>query len=332
MVILISIMRSMTPSTDIIDMSPKISVLVICYNQEGVIARALDSIIRQKEYVRNIFIFDDHSTDKTVSVIKSYSLSYPDLITLEESPKNLGIFLNIERKWQFTEGELIYDLSGDDEVPDGWFKKVTEFIISNQINYKNKKVTIFGNSKCIYPDGDEITFKNKSVQSIPNLLKLYQRGLINNRGCVYSIEIMKQFINVSKGRSYVAENAQDSQLHIFTEKAFYINALANIYYTNIGVSSRMSIETVLEHEKTMEYAFDFFDSIGINYDQKDFRLIAFNKARKRFLRKKTVSNLTNVVIKYLKAFDHSIFLKDLRLKKLFFTFFRKIPFRPKMRW
>jgi len=313
-------------------MNPKISVLIICYNQEDVIARALESVIKQKQYVKNIIIYDDNSSDNTIGVIKNYSQSYPGLIDLDISHENLGIFLNIERKWKFTEGELIYDLAGDDEVPDGWFQKVTELIIKNQINYKVERVAIFGNSKCIYPNGDEITFRNKSIQSSKSLLKLYQRGLINNRGCVYSIEIMRQFINVSKGRSYIAENAQDSQLHIFTEKAFYLDAPANTYYTNIGVSSKMSIKTLLEHENTMEYAFQFFDTIGIDYDQKDFRLIAFNKARKRFLHKKTIYNFIKVVVNYIKAFDYSLQLKDLNVKKLLFTFIRRIPFRPKLRW
>ena len=43
---------------------PKISVLVICYKQENVIRRAMDSLIAQKDYIYEICINDDKSPDK----------------------------------------------------------------------------------------------------------------------------------------------------------------------------------------------------------------------------------------------------------------------------
>ena len=49
---------------------PKISVLMITYNQEKIVRRALDSLIAQKDYLYEICINDDCSTDNTFQVIQ----------------------------------------------------------------------------------------------------------------------------------------------------------------------------------------------------------------------------------------------------------------------
>ena len=40
--------------------------------------------------------------------------------------QNVGIFENIEFTWTMPEGDLIYQLSGDDECGDGFFKAVLD--------------------------------------------------------------------------------------------------------------------------------------------------------------------------------------------------------------
>ena len=41
------------------------------------------------------------------------------------------------------------------------------------------------------------------------MLKLSLRGIIGNRGCCYSINILRKFIKCSQGRSHIAEDAID---------------------------------------------------------------------------------------------------------------------------
>lgn len=311
---------------------PRISVLIVTYNQQDLIGRAIESVLNQKDYVFEIVICDDKSTDGNWAVINNYAKNYPNLIKAYRNEKNLGIFQNMERKWELAKGDIVYDLSGDDEVGNQWFKDVVDFININQIDYKSELFCIYGNNKCIYPNGDSYTFKNNQVLSNLNLLKLYERGLISNRACCYSVKILDKFHNVSQAKSFVAENAQDAQLHIFTQKAYYLPVVGNIYHTNIGVSRKMNEERLNQHQNTMIYAFSFFDSIGVQYDILDSKLPHYNVALKKFRRKKSLFNFIKVVKLYFIVYDSRIGFRDLKIRKLLFSIARRIPHKTPMSW
>lgn len=57
--------------------NPKISALVICYKQEKLIKRAIDSLLNQKEYLYEICVSDDGSPDKTWEVLQEYAVQHP---------------------------------------------------------------------------------------------------------------------------------------------------------------------------------------------------------------------------------------------------------------
>ena len=51
---------------------PKISVLIICYKQEELIKRAIDSLLSQKEYIYEICVSDDCSPEPVYDVCKRF--------------------------------------------------------------------------------------------------------------------------------------------------------------------------------------------------------------------------------------------------------------------
>jgi glycosyltransferase involved in cell wall biosynthesis len=304
---------------------PRISVLVLTYNQQDLITRALDSILIQKEYVYEIIICDDCSTDNNWEVINTYAVKYPQIIKPIRNNYNLGIFENNEKKWEYPNGDLVYELSGDDEVGEGWFKKVISYIDENSIDYKNQLFCIYGDSKCIYPNSDSFIIRNNFIKKAINPLKLYERGMINNRSSCYSVKITKKYQKVSQGRSYISENAQDAQLHLFTESVYYIPYVGNIYYTNIGVSLNMNEKRLKEHEQTMVYAFDFFKKIGLKIDKYDRNLPQYNISVKTMIKQKTIKSILTVINAYCNSFDPNIGFNDIKFRKLFFLILRRIP-------
>lgn len=312
---------------------PKISVRVITYNQEKFIGRALDSILVQKEYVHEIIILDDCSTDNNWEVVQNYAKKYPNLIKPIQNEVNIGIMKNAEKRWRLSlEGDVCYNLSGDDEVGEGWFKRVINFIEEKKIDYKNELFCIYGNSKCIYPDGDTYTFKNKDIQKNLSPLKLYERGMINNRATCYNKKILAKFKEVSQGRSLIAENAQDAQLHIFAEKTYYLPFIGNIYHTNVGVSANGSDKTFSEYNSTMTYAFQFFETLNIDIDKYDKYLPKYNIASKKFRNKKSVNNFLDLVKAYIKSYDPKIGFSDIKWKKILFSGLRRLPFKKTLNW
>ena len=139
---------------------PKISASILAYNQEKVIGRAIESLLSQKDYIYEIIVSDDCSTDNTWNVVMEYAQKYPGLFKLNRNEKNLGIFEHIEKTWSLFSGDIVYRLAGDDECGEGWFKKVVDFITENKIDYKKEKFCIYSDHKCIYPNGDSYVFKN----------------------------------------------------------------------------------------------------------------------------------------------------------------------------
>lgn len=61
-------------------MKPKVSVIVLSYNQGGFIRRALDGFVMQKTaFPFEVLIHDDASTDASADVIREYAAKYPDI-------------------------------------------------------------------------------------------------------------------------------------------------------------------------------------------------------------------------------------------------------------
>lgn len=51
----------------------KVTVIMSTYNGHKYIKEQLDSLIKQKDVLINLFIRDDGSSDDTVSIVKSYA-------------------------------------------------------------------------------------------------------------------------------------------------------------------------------------------------------------------------------------------------------------------
>lgn len=243
---------------------PRISVLVITYNQENVISRAIESLLAQKDYIYEICVSDDCSKDKTWEILQDYDRKYPGLFVLNRNETNIGIFENIEKNWEMPSGDIIYGLAGDDECGEGWLKTVIDFIKIHQINYKDELFCIYGDYEIVTRHGAKRRIKNESIQnSHRSALSLTLTGELNNRSTCYSINILRKFFKVSQGRSHIAESIQDCELQIFTEKNYYIPFIGNRYYTNIGVSSNLNMETLKEREQMMSYALAIYAKMNI---------------------------------------------------------------------
>lgn len=96
--------------------TPKVSVIVCTYNQDGTIARTLDSILAQQvDFPYEIILADDCSVDSTPQICSQYASRHPHIIRLFLNQKNKGIADNYFDCVEACRGEYIADLAGDDE-------------------------------------------------------------------------------------------------------------------------------------------------------------------------------------------------------------------------
>jgi len=223
---------------------PLHSVIIITYNQEKLIGRALDSVLCQKEYLYEIIVCDDCSTDNNWEVIQDYQKKHPQLIKPYRNPQNLGIFGNIESTWSKPGGNIIWYLSGDDAYCNGLFANANTLIAKNTIDLENDFFTLYFDYKAITPSGKETVFRNKLIQHY-NPISLNLRHLICNRTTGFSKNLLKKFYPVRKDVGIYADWLMDLQIQVFSEKNFYSPFIGSYYYTNIGISSITKREDAL---------------------------------------------------------------------------------------
>jgi len=219
----------------------RITVLMICYKQELLIKRALDSILCQRQYgLKEIIISDDCSPDNTWGVIQQYKERYPEFINAHRNDWNLGIYPNLEKANSFVKDtDFIIHCSGDDAIEDGYLKAVQDVIKDNNINSQEDSVTLYGDFKIVVPSGKEIIFKQTLYKKGYSSTDLLIKGLLKNRSSLVTYALFKRYkpldlTNIGRG-----EFSQEIQQHILERQRFYVPAIGNIYYANIGVSRTM---------------------------------------------------------------------------------------------
>lgn len=87
---------------------PRISVVIPCYNREGTIARALESVFSQDSAADEVIVVDDASTDNSRTVASAYP------IKLLVNPTNMGAGASRNLGIAAASGPLIACLDSDD--------------------------------------------------------------------------------------------------------------------------------------------------------------------------------------------------------------------------
>ncbi|MBR3627775.1 MAG: glycosyltransferase family 2 protein, partial [Elusimicrobia bacterium] len=92
-----------------------ITTIIISYNHEKYIEKAIESAVQQQGYfIHEILISDDFSSDNTQQIINKYEKKYPKLIKNIPNKKTLGISNNMKKCFELANGKYIAILEGDD--------------------------------------------------------------------------------------------------------------------------------------------------------------------------------------------------------------------------
>jgi glycosyltransferase involved in cell wall biosynthesis len=100
---------------------PTVSTAIVCYNQEAFIGAAIDSALAQRgNFVQEIIVSDDGSSDNTRQIIGGLSDKHWKLIRDLSSDRNVGVSANYKRCFDAANGDYIAVLEGDDY----WFDEL----------------------------------------------------------------------------------------------------------------------------------------------------------------------------------------------------------------
>ena len=129
---------------------PTVTTVITTYNHEKYIKRALESAVMQKgEFIHEILVSDDGSTDQTRDVIRKVMDMYPGYITDVSGGENLGISGNMRKCFGLAKGDYVAVLEGDDY----W---ISEWKLNRQVRFMRNHPECsmcFSRIKLLNPDG-----------------------------------------------------------------------------------------------------------------------------------------------------------------------------------
>src|SRR4051812_21737897 len=94
--------------------SPRVSVLILTYNNARTLARSLESMAAQDYPNYHVTVVDDCSSDESVAIAQSFAARFP-VIRSFKNPQNLGLVNNHASAHRFIEGEY-FMLGGPDDT------------------------------------------------------------------------------------------------------------------------------------------------------------------------------------------------------------------------
>ena len=111
----------------------RVSVIVLTYNHERYIRRALDSVLSQRTaFPYEVLVGDDGSTDQTARILREYQQDGRGVLRLFLRKDNVGGTANLAGLLRCAEGKYIASCEGDDYWTDpGKLQKQVDFLESH---------------------------------------------------------------------------------------------------------------------------------------------------------------------------------------------------------
>ncbi len=106
-----------------------VSVCMATYNGQKYLKEQIDSILRQLSEYDELVISDDHSTDGTVEIIRSYG---DERIKLFDNELMQGVTHNFENALIHAKGDVIFLADQDDVWLPEKIKELTDFLLEGQ--------------------------------------------------------------------------------------------------------------------------------------------------------------------------------------------------------
>ena len=237
---------------------PLITLFLFSYNQEKFIKQAVESALLQDYSNLEIIISDDHSTDNTVSIIKTIVNDYlgKHIVRINVNSINLGVGKHVNQSFKMANGEFIVFAAGDDisspqrvsRVVDRWLKL-------------GKKVSaIYSDAKLIDHENNDCGFLKVALSELQptayNLIVYEPKNgiyLLMGASAAYAKDLNKKF-----GDLLPNVNVEDIPLTVrasLSKGVSYIHEPLISYRQNVSVwlPRKLKGESFSRHRKRMLY-------------------------------------------------------------------------------
>jgi len=166
----------------------KISIIIPCFNECSTVDKILDKVLKNKNYIYEIIIIDDFSTDGSREILKNIPRDKIDHLILNE--KNYGKGYSIRQGLKIATGDIILIQDADLEYDPNDYQKLLSPIIkgyadvvygSRFIGSSEKRVLFFwhalGNSFLTFLSN---MFTNLNLTDMECCYKVFKSKIIKN--------------------------------------------------------------------------------------------------------------------------------------------------------
>ena len=251
--------------------NPKMSFIVISYNQERYIEECLNSILEQN-IDKEIIITDDYSTDKTFEILQAYQKKYPE-IKLFRNKQNLGTIINRYYGLSNAKGDYALFVDADDKLIPQKMPEIYQFAVQNHADILEFSADTDGSEKL-----KKYLSKNNNI--IENdILKNYSEKKISNE--LWNKLIAKNVYSsaLKKMNKYTKQpNYSDVVYFLYN---FFLNSqnvvqsdiVGYFYYAHRGMTSHLAPIEILKNycgfnitKKELEKTYGHIDTLEKTYD------------------------------------------------------------------
>jgi glycosyltransferase involved in cell wall biosynthesis len=264
-----------------------LTVLLITYNHDRWITKAIESILEQEtDFSFIIKIFDDCSSDNTVEICKKYLEKYPNKIELIVNEGNIGPYKNKKNAFYSVNTKYCAFLEGDDYWCDKTKLQQQFDILEKYPKYSmcghNTKYNFIKENNHISHDKPffKIASGKISFKMIrQNYKKYYIKVHDNSR--VYRMSSLK--LNTLKNKMMVAEDSPSFFLAISSGPMYYIDKVMSVYnVTQEGIMTGASLSNQvfqsLKMNLTVNKFFDYkYNKLFINILQDYIKKLSFKQ-------------------------------------------------------
>lgn len=219
--------------------SPKISVVMSCYNSVKFLEEAITSILNQKYTNFEFIIIDDGSTDDTPNVLLRFAKNDKRIRLIVQ--KNIGLTKSLNRGINMATGEFLARMDADDiSLPDRFSNFIKYLNTSPEVQFYSTPAIVLNNS-----NGTEFL--------IPNIFrrKFFHKKMLDFYcSLVHGTLIVKTDIikSLSYDESFVC--AQDFELYL---RAIYSGFIISYDPKNISYKLRRHDATITNTRYTTQF-------------------------------------------------------------------------------
>jgi glucosyltransferase len=206
-----------------------LSVVLITYNQEKTIEKAIVGILNQKITEKyELIIADDASTDKTIEIIEKYEKQYPSVIKKIKKEKNTGGGLLWIEAFEKCCGEYIAYCEGDDY----W---INEYKLKIQYEYmlEDDGVDLTWTDINVYNEYNDEFILNAFENNYFSKITSPEEYLLNKRFCAPSTWMLRRrvvpFMREAVEKKYVDGTFPLILDILHTGNIKYINTVTTVY-------------------------------------------------------------------------------------------------------